>query len=710
MFPNHVRAAAPVAASILVLAVCAGGCDENNGDKGSCPDPVSGGPVVLFDLFASGGEELAPFPSDLKTIADAGSPTQRRLNYTHSMFSEGLNVLSGFGLQSVIFVPVARSIDPTTLPTVAESTEPGATMFLLDLEDLGAGETGTLDSRKLAIQSGWAQDQNSLYMPTIRNALSAQPVQRLEPDHTYAFVVTSCVTAPDGTGLGVQDSFVQFRDGGPAPEGANPDAVDDFRMVVDYLVREGFDRGDLSLVTTFTTQIPEYELTAARQVVDAIAASDPTVLHVFDMDDGEGGIDPDLYDHIENPEIEGDPIDLLEEFGRDVGTGEWVYRFDRVDKVVYGTFEAPDFLDENDMLALDDSWTPTVQGLDELQFILTLPVTDSAAGIEPPFPVLVYQHALTVCKETILAFADAMARFGIAVIGIDSKQHGARHPTEPGTCSMEFGTFMYIDNFSRSASYFMQTVIDIWSLVKMLEGGAGIDVLPDGDGDTIADLDTTRLAFAGQSMGSSMGIDAMSLEPAFEAGVVNVGGGNLLNLMLSMSMDLPDDPVPTLMEFSLQDLSMGAVVPTMADRADPLNWADNLMLDLTAPRTEPISLLYQMAAYDELVPYETFAETAAIMGIPGVDPAFRPVDGLDTVSTPVLANMAGGQTGALYQFGNPALHQFLLTCLDDTDLMYAGQLQLAVFLSTQFETGTPVIIDPYDSSQVATYAPSWEAP
>jgi hypothetical protein len=210
-------------------------------------------------------------------------------------------------------------------------------------------------------------------------------------------------------------------------------------------------------------------------------------------------------------------------------------------------------------------------------------------------------------------------------------------------------------------------------------------------------------------MGSSMGIDAMALEPAFGAGVINVGGGSMLNLMLSLGMDLPDDPVPGLSELGLYEMGMGAVVPTMADRADPLNWADNLVLDPIEPhRTSPISVLYQMAAYDELVPYETFAETSLIMGIPGVSPAPRPVEGLAEVPTPVEGNM-DGTTAALFEYGRPAEHQFLLTC-DDPMVMYAGQLQLAVFVSTYLEGGTPVVIDPFDASQVSTYAPLWEPP
>jgi len=688
------------AALVAALAAMAGCGGDGGGRKGLCPEPAPGGPVALFDLFSPTGEELAPFPTDLKTVADPDSPTGLRLDYGRTMFRDGLNVLDGASLQSVLFVPFARTVDPATLPaTPAASAEQGSSLFLLDVDGLEEGEAGTLTSRMIPVETGVVHDGNSIFMPMIRNAIAARPADRLEAGRTYALVTTACITSPDGDGLGTQEGFADLRDGGAPPAGANPDAAEDLSRVVAYLEREGYDRGDLAMVTTFTTQMPRHVLSAAREVIEGLDAPDPTVLHVFEAADADGHIHPDLLDHIEDPEIDGDPADLLSEF--DLST----YRFDRIDKVVYGTFEAPSFLDGDEMFSLDGTWTPQVTGTETLQFLLTLPAEDATAGIAPPYRVLVYQHAMTVCKETILALADTMARFGIAVIGIDTVKHGSRHPDEPGTCSLEFGTFMYIDNFSRSNSYFMQTVVDIWSLVAMLREGTPIDVLPD-PGDGTPDLDVTRLAFAGQSMGSSMGMDAIALEPAFGAGVVNVGAGSMMNLMLSMSLDLPDDPVPALSEYGLYEMNMGAVVPAMADRGDPMTWADHLIRDPLAPRSSPLSLLYQQAAYDEILPYESAEKTAQLMGIPGVSPTLRPVEGLDGVSTPVQDNL-DGLTAALFQYDRPAEHQFLLTC-DDPAVMFAGQLQLAVFADTYLRGGPAVIIDPFDDAQVAAHAPGWE--
>jgi hypothetical protein len=388
------------------------------------------------------------------------------------------------------------------------------------------------------------------------------------------------------------------------------------------------------------------------------------------------------------------------------------YRFERIDKVVYGTFDAPSFVTDEDLMNRDpDTWEVASTGTETLEFFLTIPREVPAEGIGPPYKVLVFQHAMGVCKETILPLGDTLARFGIAVIGIDAKQHGTRHPDGPGGCEIEFTDLFVIENFAKTSAYFEQSIIDVWSLVRMLLDGGPIDVMPYPGGDGVADLDTTRLAFAGQSMGASLGLNILALEPAFGAGVVNVGMGYLLDLMLAgMGIDLLSTPMPTLDEYNLFQVNMGAVVPTVADRCDPIHWADNLLVDPIEPwRTGPMHILYQQASNDEVVPFEATVLTAGRMQIPAVTPMDRPIEGLPAATTPVIGNFEGDRTAALFQYDERAEHAFLLEN-DDMPTLFAGQLQLAVFVAGYLEGETPVIIDPFDAAQVATYAPDWVAP
>ena len=101
--------------------------------------------------------------------------------------------------------------------------------------------------------------------------------------------------------------------------------------------------------------------------------------------------------------------------------------------------------------------------------------------------------------------------------------------------------------------------------------------------------------------------------------------------------------------------------------------------------------------------------TSGLMQIPAVTPLLRPMEGLTTTTTPVSGNYEGDTTAALFQYGELAGHEFLLEN-PDMPTLFAGQLQLAVFVSGYLDGETPVIIDPFDAAQVATYAPDWVAP
>ena len=60
-------------------------------------------------------------------------------------------------------------------------------------------------------------------------------------------------------------------------------------------------------------------------------------------------------------------------------------------------------------------------------------------GLEPPFPLVLFQHASTVCKETVVAIAGTLSRYGLATIGIDIFSHGSRSETGRGTCETPMG-------------------------------------------------------------------------------------------------------------------------------------------------------------------------------------------------------------------------------------------------------------------------------
>jgi hypothetical protein len=69
-----------------------------------------------------------------------------------------------------------------------------------------------------------------------------------------------------------------------------------------------------------------------------------------------------------------------------------------------------------------------------------------------------------------------------------------------------------------------QTVVDIMQLVREIQ--VGIDV----DGNASADLDASRIYYAGQSFGGIYGTQLLGLEPDIRAGVPNVPGGPIVEI------------------------------------------------------------------------------------------------------------------------------------------------------------------------------------
>ena len=242
------------------------------------------------------------------------------------------------------------------------------------------------------------------------------------------------------------------------------------------------------------------------------------------------------------------------------------YHFDAIGTIAVGTFESPAYLDDEDILHRDAAGVPGALRQDTLQFLVALPAEDPAHGIAPPYPVVVYQHAFTTCKETLIAVADTFARFGIALVGIDMVMHGSRHPDGPGGCTLDAGAFFDTGNFVRTTDRVRQAVVDILAFVRALRHGAPLDILPAPDGDGVSELDLGRLAIAGQSMGASVLMNVLALSHDLGAGLINVGGGVFTNLMLASMVDDPEQM--DLPHLALTHIALALGAQTSGEKAD----------------------------------------------------------------------------------------------------------------------------------------------
>jgi hypothetical protein len=660
---------------------------------GLCPPSrVDGAPVAMFGPLSSMADRWTPIPSNVWTVPDAMTPTGLRLQGEFTAFDSAFELLDGFGLTGPIVDPFSGVLDPATLEgTAGASAVPR--FFLLDVQDLGAPSAADFAARLVPVERTVAQEGTALVFP-FRRLLALRSLAPLRPKHRYAMIATSCIADPEGRGMRADDAFAALRDGeelDPRLEATRADVEPVLAYLEDPAV--GLDRGSVALATVFTTQsIYEDQVAMAEDVLGA-PASELTVMRTYAATDGAGNINPDLL--ADYPGLAAKLAELpLEE-----------YHFDAIGTIVVGTFSAPAYLTEESLLNRDAAGRPTALRQDTLEFLAVLPAEDPAHGIAPPYRTVVYQHAFTTCKETMLAAADTFARFGIALVGIDMIMHGSRHVDGPGGCTLDTNAFFDTTNFVRTADRVRQSVSDILAFVRALHDGAPLDALPAPDGDGIPELDVTRLAFAGQSMGASIGMNAMSLTPLLGAGVINVGGGVFTNLMLAGLV--ADQNHMTLPDLALTQIAMALGAQTCAEKADPVHYAMRLLDDPLAVDGASVGakqILYQEAVDETVLPNISTEYTARAMGIPLAEPIVEPIEGLATVASPVEGNLPDGGTAALFQYVG-AVHEFLLSADANPALMRGGQLQAAIFLSTYLATGTGVIVDPFDATQTAAYDP-----
>jgi hypothetical protein len=692
----------PAAAGALVaLAACSSG-NGGEGDAGDAadaapftglcpPSAADGAPVAMFAPFGAMADRLTPIPSDAWTVADPTTPTGLRLHGEFSTFDAAFELLDGFGLAAPLSAPFSGVLDPATIQgTAGGSAVPR--FFLLDVQDLGAPSAADFAARLVPTEMTVAQSGSALVFP-FRRVLALRALAPLQPAHRYAMVATSCIADAEGRGMRADDAFAALRDGAaldPRLESTRTDVEPVLAYLEDDAV--GLDRGSVALATVFTTQsIYEDQLAMAEDLL-ARPAADLTVTRSYDATDGAGNLNPDLL---------ADYPGLAEKLA-DLPLGD--YHFEALGTIAVGTFPAPAYLTSDELLNRDAAGRPVPLRDDMLEFLVVLPAPDPAHGIAPPYRTVVYQHAFTTCKETMIALADTFARFGIALVGIDMVMHGSRHPDGPGGCTLDAAAFFDTSNFVRTADRVRQSVSDILAFVRALHDGAPLDVLPAPDGDGLPDLDLTRLAMGGQSMGASVEMNVLALTPLLGAGLVNVGGGVFTNLMLAGMVD--DQNHMTLPDLELTHVAMALGAQTSAEKADPIHYGRRLLHDPLTVAGSPIDtkqILYQEAVDETVLPNISTELTARAMGIPLVQPVAEAIDGLTTVASPVEGNLPGGGTAGLFQFVGVE-HEFLLAS-DDPSKMRAGQLQAAIFLSTYLTTGTGVIVDPYDAAQVAPYDP-----
>jgi len=318
-----------------------------------------------------------------------------------------------------------------------------------------------------------------------------------------------------------------------------------------------------------------------------------------------------------------------------------------VGDVYHGTIKSPEFLDPTTRAWRGDG----VHVVEDIKFTLTVP----KAPRPGPMPVVIFGHGLVTERRFVLAVGDALAAKGYAAISIDFPYHGSRtycakggpvsvvdpldgslaslEPCQAGTTCNDVGkcvdaqgngnhlatfgvidlpvasgaVFLEIEHIANSKDHFQQALVDLGALDRSLREGTWSGLLG-------RPVDTTKIYYAGQSLGGIMGAVFLGTDPDIARAVLNVPGADLIPMFddstfFSAQMDAFFTRQEITRE-SYEGRRFITVARWFMDAVDPQH---------LGPITGARSLLIQMATLDFIIPNAATKLLEQVTGAPRRD-------------------------------------------------------------------------------------------
>ena len=427
---------------LLLFFGCTRGEFDGDIDYDTWNNPGGEGPKILF--LADHEPPLMPWPNDIATKEDSTTITGRRVNVDkggetdlNRVLRKEIRKLDGFGTSSPITVSFDLEIDLDTIINdnvyiinIQKDSPRFGERHLVDFDneffpynlenpesffpnDKEAENPNILFAMNNRVQ--WYEDET--------NTILMRPLTPLAESSKYAVVLTRNIKGVDGKPIRPPEDFdyITF-----------PNMLKETETAVNYLTGEmDVELADIAFVWSFTTQTIAAPLETLRSGIHGegpfayLATEFPpkiSVIHKFgvetDLEEDEyllgGGFFIRLFSVI-------DPL---------MGEGSFplheMINMDNVDYIVSGSYTTPNFLDNEEGYFQWDWQTGEANyGEEEVTFFISVPKPTEANGYaEPPYPIVFYQHANVRNRLDSWALANALAKRGIATIGIDAAEHG----------------------------------------------------------------------------------------------------------------------------------------------------------------------------------------------------------------------------------------------------------------------------------------------
>jgi pimeloyl-ACP methyl ester carboxylesterase len=673
-------------AAIGLAALFAAACTSTGGGSAECDRAIE----PLLTAVPADGAAASPFPSDLFT-RPAETPTglQNDVHHQDVLFEALVNHQDGWAPHGPIRIIFSGGVNAASLPrTVTESTRPEAAIQLVD--------TVTLLRAPFRLVPGNEADRVYLI-----------PFKPLLEERRYAIVVRKTVQPALAACTARSAVYAAVLAGRP-PAGLAPHAAaalrDVYAVLADGAAALGFPAASIALAVPYTTESITRDLIVKRELVTAAPITAFTITSYPALEtDGS-------FNHTLEARFPSLPADL--KFGVDA-------KLDNVARIVLGNFKSADYRNECHLAWGYYVWMPEVQCESTLEFLLTLP---KLSAIRPEyrarvlatgsFPVIVFGHGLTACKETLLAVVNTFAEYGFAVAGIDVVEHGTRNfnaatglPNDPldscGETIREGLRIMRAAQPELARDNFRQTALDEIQFVHMLASNPTLNYLAADTGDTYGKLQVETFGYIGQSLGGMIGTAFATVEPRLTTAVLNVPGGGIADFIVAADEDAT---APTDVELLPEGLFLEALaaVQVVIGPADPLYYAPYAVAATPPARKAQAHkhFLLQQGTNDDVMPAYLTENLARAMGAVLVTPVQHPAEGLPAVKPPYRG--AGEVTVALQQYeiklraeNDPRKDwsgHYFLSMANDPRVVQAAQHQAARFLWTGlFEKKAEVI-------------------
>lgn len=533
----------------------------------------------LFNLQST---TQSPFPSDRFTAFDTQQLTGLRVNVPLPNCATNpsdcadltlLNQLDGFNLQPRLSIPFDGAVDVSTVSS--------STVFLITLPGPGLRglEFDGFTPKVIGI--------NQIVWDPASLTLFAESNDHLNEDSNYALIVTTGVHDAGGNPISATDAFNAFRHGDGGVDGKNTDELlKRYQQALkhtlsdDILGQLGLTRDQIAAASVFTSESATATLRSIREQIKAAAA--PAVN--FNLGAGGAktvfplntvtGLTWNVQALTVGPLVPTSlnaTLGALQVFPGSIGT------------LAFGKFSGTHWQNANVFIPqVPTTQSVPSQGSEDIFFNLFIP-----SGPRPTngWPVAIFGHGFTDSKQGApFAVASVLAHNGIASIAINVVGHGfgpnSTLTVQQGATSTTFleggrgvdqdgnGQITSAEGSSTfvlspqgtigSRDALQQTVANLMELVRAIQGGI------DADGDGLPDLDANRIYYAGQSFGGIYGTIFMGIEPDIRAGVPNVPGGPIIDIVrLSPSFQL------------LLTQALSVRTPVLLNAGPPLFFNDN---------------------------------------------------------------------------------------------------------------------------------------